>query len=185
MSAQWNHSDTSGEDLERIVGVSAANPGEQEVPAVPPRFARHLEGAARRRRGGEHPWVAVARVHGVDDMREQWGDPAAEEFLRSVASAMRSSLRESDKLSPVGRAEYGIILDAPSANDVMAGLQRLVVRVAELAERDHRWSGGSLCVGVAQLDTPDAAQMLARARAEVERGERRGGATVTMAGAPG
>src|SRR4051794_25020966 len=173
MAARWNRPRTSGKDVERIVGVSESTPRHQEVPAVPPRFARHLEGAAHRRRGGERPWVAVARVDGVDEIREQWGDPAAEELLRSVASALRSSLRESDKLSPVGRAEYGLILDAPSADDVMAGLERLVKNVAELAGQDHRWSGGSLRVGVTTLDNPDAGVTLSRARHALEQGERR------------
>lgn len=183
MNARWNRPRTSSADVERIVGVSDSTPAREEVPAVPPRFARHLEGAAHRRRGGERPWVAVARVDGVDAIRETWGDPAAEEFLRSVASALRASLRESDKLSPVGRGEYGIILDAPSADEVMAGLNRLVRNVAELAARDHRWSGGSLCVGVTTLEGPDAGAALGRARAAVESGERRGGAQVTMADA--
>jgi GGDEF domain-containing protein len=183
MAERWNRPRTSGRDVARIVGVSGSNPGPENVPAVPPRFARHLEGAAHRRRGDERPWVAVARVDGVDHMRDEWGDPAAEEFLRSVASAMRASLRESDKLSPVGRAEYGIILDAPSADDVMAGLGRLIRNVAELAERDHRWTGGSLCVGVTPLESPDAAAMLARAREALERAERQGGSQVAMAGA--
>ena len=183
MAASWKRPGASGADVERIVGVS--NPGREEsVAAVPPRFARHLEGAARRRRGGDTPWVAVARVDGVDGIRERWGDPAAEEFMRSTASALRSSLRESDKLSPVGRAEYGIIMDAPSAKDAVAGLERLVGNVAALAERDHRWSEGSLCVGVTPLDTPEASAILERARDALERGERHGGARVTMATGP-
>jgi GGDEF domain-containing protein len=185
MPARWNRPRTTGKDVERIVGVSGSSPRREDVPSVPPRFARHLEGAAHRRRGGEQPWVAVARVDGVDEIREVWGDPAAEEFLRSVASALRSSLRESDKLSPVGRAEYGVILDAPSADDVMAGLERLVRKVADLAGRDRRWGGGSLYVGVTQLDSPDAGAILGRARDAVERGERQGGARVTMVGAAG
>jgi GGDEF domain-containing protein len=110
------------------------------------------------------------------------GDPAAEEFLRSTASALRASLRESDKLSPVGRAEYGIILDAPSAEAVLTGLERLVGIVAELAGRDHRWSAGSLCVGVTPLDTPEAAVILDRARDAIKRGET-DGQQVTLAAA--
>jgi GGDEF domain-containing protein len=129
------------------------------------------------------PWVAVARVDGVDAIRERWGDPAAEEFLRSTASALRASLRESDKLSPVGRAEYGIILDAPSAEAVVAGLERLVRNVAGLAERDHRWSSGSLCVGVTALETGNPGVILDRARSAVELGEQRGGGQVAMASA--
>src|SRR5690349_21724560 len=121
MAASWKRESTTDADLERIVGVSKPAPEPAEV-SVPPRFARHLEGAAHRRRGDDTPWVAVAVVDGVDAIRAEWGDPAAEEFLRSTASALRASLRESDKLSPVGRAEYGIILDAPGPEEVMAGL---------------------------------------------------------------
>src|SRR3954453_3061757 len=175
MSARWHRPRTSGQDVAGIVGVSGANPRAENLPAVPPRFARHLEGAAHRRRGDERPWVAVARVDGVDEIRAEWGDPAAEEFLRSVASAIRSSLRESDKLSPVGRAEYGIILDAPSAEHVIAGLGRLVSTVTELAARDHRWDGRSLHAGVTRLDSAGAAEVLNRARAALERAERQGG----------
>jgi GGDEF domain-containing protein len=180
MAASWKRASTTESDVERIVGVSNRRSEEPDV-AVPPRFARQLEGAARRRRGDETPWVAVAVVDGVDAIREEWGDPAAEEFLRSTASALRASLRESDKLSPVGRAEYGIILDAPGPDEVVAGLGRLVRNVAELAGRDHRWEAGSLRVGVTPLDSPEAAVVLARARAALERGEREGSAAVTMA----
>src|SRR3954454_23053736 len=180
MAASGKRSSTSDSDLERIVGVTNPRP---QAPggAIPPRFARHLEGAARRRRGNETPWVAVVRVEGVDAIRDRWGDPAAEEFLRSTASALRASLRESDKLSPVGRAEYGIILDAPGPDEVIAGLGRLVHNVAELAGRDRRWEGGSLRVGVTVLDSPEATVVLARARAALERGEHEGSAPVTLA----
>jgi len=53
--------------------------------------------------------------------------------------------------------------------------------VADLAEQDHRWSGGSLFVGVTQLESPDAGATLGRAREALRHGERRGGARVTMA----
>jgi GGDEF domain-containing protein len=181
MTTRWNRPQTSGSDMARIIGVSDSKPPPEDSAAVPPRFARHLEGAAHRRRGDEHPWVAVCRVDGVDEIRDRWGDPAAEEFLRSVASALRASLRESDKLSPVGRAEYGIILDAPSADDVIAGLNRLVRNVSELAGRDHRWSGGALRIGVTPLDSPNAGTILGRARGAAERGHD----AVTMASAAG
>jgi GGDEF domain-containing protein len=181
MPASWKRSERSVERVTRMVGASGAGASGEPDPVVPPRFARHLRGAANRRRGDETPWVAVVRVDGVDAIRAEWGDPAAEEFLRSTASALRASLRESDKLSPVGRAEYGIILDAPSADAVVAGLERLVGTVAELAGRDRRWSGGSLCVGVTPLDTAEAKAVLNRARDALDRGEELGGRRGTMA----
>jgi GGDEF domain-containing protein len=180
MAASWKRASTTGADVERIVGVSNPGPPQEPESNVPPRFARHLEGAAHRRRGDETTWVAVAQVDGVDSIREEWGDPAAEEFLRSTASALRASLRESDKLSPVGRGEYGIILAAPGPDEVMAGLGRLVENVAELAGRDRQWEAGSLRVGVTPLDSPDATVVLARARAALARGERQG-SPVSMA----
>jgi GGDEF domain-containing protein len=179
MAAGSKRARTSGAEVAKIIGVSKPQADDAPV-AVPPRFARHLEGAAKRRRGNETPWVAVARVDGVDSIREQWGDPAAEEFLRATASALRSSLRESDKLSPVGRAEYGIVLDAPSGEEAVAGLERLVRKVRELALRDHRWEQGSLCVGVTPLWTDEPSAILDRARDALERAERRGGGQVMM-----
>jgi GGDEF domain-containing protein len=148
---------------------------------IPPRFERQLRGASQRRRGSEHPWVAVARVNGVAEIRRQYGDPAAEEFLRGTASALRTSLRESDRLAPVGRGEYGIVLDAPSGDDVLAGLERLVTKVRELAARDHRWSGGSLSIGVTPMWTDEPPAILERARAALERADKLGGGQVMMA----
>jgi GGDEF domain-containing protein len=168
------------EGQSNVVAVSGTPLGGSGA-AIPPRFERQLRGAARRRRGAEHPWVAVAKVNGVAEIRRQYGDPAAEEFLRGTASALRSSLRESDKLSPVGREEYGIVLDAPSGDDVLAGLERLIKNVRELAGRDHRWKGGSLSVGVTPMWTDEPTAILERARAALERAQRRGGGQVMMA----
>jgi GGDEF domain-containing protein len=123
----------------------------------------------------------VARVKGVEAIRKEHGDVAAEEFLRATASVMRSSLRESDKLAPVARHEYGIILDAARGDDVVAGLERLVKNVHELAGRDHRWSLGSLSVGVAPLWSDEPAAIIERARGALERAELRGRGLVMMA----
>jgi diguanylate cyclase len=163
-----------------MVAVSGMSLGANQA-VIPPRFERQLRGAARRRRGTEHPWVAVARVNGVAEIRKQYGDPAAEEFLRGTASALRASLRESDKLAPVGREEYGIVIDAPSGDDVLAGLERLVKHVRDLAGRDHRWSGGSLSVGVAPMWTDEPQAILDRARAALGRAVELGGGQVMMA----
>ena len=140
-----------------------------------------MRGAAHRRRGTERPWVAVAKVNGVADIRAQHGDPAAEEFLRSTASALRAGLRESDKLAPVGREEYGIILDAPRGDEAVAGLERLVADVRDLASRDRRWAAGSLSVGVAPLWSDEPEAILDRARRALARAQKHGGGVVMMA----
>jgi GGDEF domain-containing protein len=163
----------------KVVAVSGMPLGGAGA-SIPPRFERQLRGAARRRRGTESHWVAVAKVNGVTEIRMEHGDPAAEEFLRGTASALRTSLRESDKLAPVGRGEYGIILDAPRGDDVVAGLERLVQDVRALAGRDRRWSVGSLSIGVAPLWSDEPAAVLERARAALEGATKRGGSLVMM-----
>jgi GGDEF domain-containing protein len=148
--------------------------------ALPPRFERQLQGAARGRRGHDSAWVAVAKVEGVGKIRAAYGDPAAEEFLRGTASVLRSSLRESDKLAPVGREEYGVILDAPRGEDVVAGLERMVHKVRELASRDRRWRMGALTVGVTTVSDDEPAAVLERARKALEQAAG-GGAVVLSA----
>jgi GGDEF domain-containing protein len=182
MAAGSQRKDPPGQRRSKVAPVSAGPLGTSVAP-IPPRFERQLRGAARRRRGTESPWVAVVRVDGVDAIRGQYGDPAAEEFLRSTSSALRAALRESDKLAPVGRAEYGILLDAPSGSDVVAGLERLIAKVRELASRDHRWSGGGLSVGVAPLWTEEPTEIIQLARAALERSEKLGGGRVMMTSA--
>ena len=137
-------------DVVALSGMSLDGAGA----AIPPRFERQLHGVARRRRGAEQPWVAVAKVIGIAEIRIEYGDPAAEELLRGTASVLRTSLRESDKLAPVGRGEYGIILDAPSGSAVVAGLERLV---------DERSPAGR------PRSTVDPGIALHRGRARVER----------------
>jgi GGDEF domain-containing protein len=163
-------------DVVALSGMSLEDAGV----ALPPRFERQLRGAAQRRRGAESPWVAVAKVGGVTTIRTEHGDTVAEEFLRSTASVLRSSLRESDRLAPVGRGEYGIILDAPSGADVIAGLERLVQNVRELTGRDGRWGVGSLSVGVAALGSDEPAAVLERARAALELASKASGSLVMM-----
>jgi GGDEF domain-containing protein len=121
----------------------------------------------------------------VAAIRREHGDPAAEEFLRGTSSALRRSLRDSDKLAPVGRGEYGIILDAPTGDDVIAGLERVVQNVRELASRDHRWSGGVLSIGVARTWTEEPTAILDRAREALARAERIGPGQVMMGTSPG
>ena len=67
--------------------------------AIPPRFERQLRGAARRRRGEEISWVAVARVIGVSEIRD-YGHSSAQ-----VCRRLRAMLRDlEDGVLPANRA---------------------------------------------------------------------------------
>lgn len=169
----------SQERQPKVVAVSGLPLGGAGA-SIPPRFERQLRGAARRRRGSESHWVAVAKVNGVTEIRKVHGDPAAEEFLRGTSSVLRTSLREADKLAPVGPGEYGIILGAPQADDVVTGLERLGEGVRALAGRDWRWSGGTLSIGAAPLSGDDPAAMLECARTALGQATERGESVVML-----
>src|SRR5215212_428652 len=153
--------------------------------AIPARFERQLRGTAMRRRGNEANWVAVAKVHGLTGIRQTYGDVVAEELLREVSGVLRSSLREADKLSPIGREEYGIILAAPGGEEATAVLRRLVREVQAAAKHDSRWRAATLSAGLAPLWTQEPGEIIDSARRALARAEQRGGGLVMMSTAAG
>src|SRR5437879_2535086 len=71
----------ASEDADPVTGL----PG-------PARFAEFVAGAARRRRGDEHAWAAVAVLDGLDAIGARDDRRAADVLLRTVALALRSAL---------------------------------------------------------------------------------------------
>ena len=163
-------------NLVRIQGMGVSTSGA----AIPARFEHQLRGAAMRRRANEANWVAVAKVHGLTGIRQTYGDVVAEELLREVSGVLRSSLREADKLSPIGREEYGIILNAPGGEEAAAVLRRLVREVRAAAKHDSRWRAATLSAGLAPLWAQEPVEIVDSARRALERAEQRGGGLVIM-----
>jgi GGDEF domain-containing protein len=144
-----------------------------------PWFEEDLRGAARRRRGSENPWVAVAAVEGLPGIEERLGLEAATEALRAVSVSVQDVLRSGDKVSRIGSERFGLIVDAPYAGEAMAALERIGRAVRELATAEPRWSGLGLRIGLSPLWSDDPSAALAQASAALEDG-RRNGRVLTM-----
>ena len=143
-----------------------------------PGFSAALRGAARRRRGGENPWVAVAGLGGAfsNDADEPL---VADQLLATVAARLADSVRDGDKVARIGPDTFGLIVDAPHGDEATVALERLAKGVASLIASDRRWAGARICIGLAPLWSQDPELALRRASEALDRGRRRG-ATVAM-----
>jgi GGDEF domain-containing protein len=145
-----------------------------------PWFEDDLRGAARRRRGDENPWVAVALAEGLDEIDARLGPAAAGKATRAVAIRLRDSLRAGDKIARIGSARFGLIVDAPYAGEALTALERIEQAVRRLVDENPRWEGLRLRVGLAPLwsTAPEAA--LAQAAKALDRARGHGGPAVVM-----
>src|SRR6266480_2531608 len=116
MGAPPQRARPDGEELAKIVGISGKTAAEGEA-SIPPRFERQLRGASHRRRGGETPWVAVAKVNGVAEIRTRHGDEAVAGLERLVHDVRELSGR--DHRWAGGSLSVGV---APLWNDHPAGI---------------------------------------------------------------
>jgi GGDEF domain-containing protein len=141
-----------------------------------PWFEEDLSGAARRRRGGENPWVAVAEVEGLEEL----GPRAADEALRAVAVRVHDVLRAGDKVARIGERRLGLIVDAPSGEEAITALERIEREVRALAASAQQWPDVQLRFGVAPLWHQDPGEAFAEATRALTRARRPGGHTVQM-----
>lgn len=178
---------TAPTDGDQAAAPPAAHEREDPVTGLDgaTRFRDHLRGAARRRRGDENPWVALAGIEGLAEVNDRFGRGAGDELLRTVAFELRTSLREGDKLARLGGGEFGIVIDAPHGDEATAAFERLVRRVRGLAACDRRWQDVSLSVGVAPIWSENPTPALASAQEALQRARHRGGELVMMSTTPG
>jgi GGDEF domain-containing protein len=145
-----------------------------------PWFEDDVRGAARRRRGDENPWVAVALAEGLSDIDARLGPAAAGKATRAVAIRLRDSLRAGDKIARIGRDRFGLIVDAPYAGEALTALERIAQAVRRLVDENPRWDGLRLRVGLAPLWSTDPGAALEQATEALERARAHGGASVVM-----
>jgi diguanylate cyclase (GGDEF)-like protein len=145
-----------------------------------PWFEDDLRGAARRRRGDENPWVAVALAEGLDEIDARLGPAAAGKATRAVAVRLRDSLRAGDKIARLGRETFGLIVDAPYADEALTALERIEHSIRRLVDENPRWEGLHLRVGLAPLWSSDPSAALTHATEALERARAHGGAAVAM-----
>jgi diguanylate cyclase (GGDEF)-like protein len=143
-------------------------------------FEEYLAGAARRRRGDEHAWAAVAVLEGLSVVGEREGRQSAEALLCAAAMTLRAALRDSDKLARLGDEEFGLLIDAPFGDETMTVLARLVHQVKKLSYSRPAWYGVTLSVGVTQLWSDEPRRAVERAREALYGVRRHGGGGVAM-----
>jgi GGDEF domain-containing protein len=150
------------------------------------RFKDALRGAAHRRRGGEHPWVAAAGLDGTDSIAESYSPEAVDVLLRAIADRLRESLRGGDQLARTDTFEFGLIVDAPFGDEVTAALDRVAREIRELIAADRRWDGAVLSIGIAPLwsEAPAVALDHAREALQNSRERRPGSVSVSTSGPP-
>jgi diguanylate cyclase (GGDEF)-like protein len=149
-----------------------------------PWFEEDLRGAARRRRAEENPWVAVAAVEGLALIDDRLGPEVADAALKAVAVRLHDSLRSGDRIARIGRDRFGLLVDAPYADEALTALERIAHSARQLVAANPRWDGLRLWVGLAPLWSDDPEAALKQADEALERARERGGTAVVMTTAP-
>ena len=103
-------------------------------------FSREL---ARARRGGTVLGVAMFDLDHFKRLNDQYGHPAGDEVLRSVASTMQSTLRHPDIIGRYGGEEFALLMpDTDSAMAMqVAGRIRAAVQMGGV-----EWNGQRLSI---------------------------------------
>jgi diguanylate cyclase (GGDEF)-like protein len=121
----------------------------------------------------------IMDVDGLKHVNDQYGHAAGDAALRSVATAIRSELREVDFGARLGGDEFGVV--APSTNEESAGVlaERLRTRVAR-GGKDLEGRGATVSIGIASLvpsrdERPESASLMAAADESLYQAKREGG----------
>lgn len=121
----------------------------------------------------------IMDVDGLKHVNDQYRHAAGDAALRSVATAIRSELREIDFGARLGGDEFGVV--APSTNEESASVlaERLRARVAR-GGKDLEGGGATVSIGIASLvpsrdERPASASLMAAADESLYRAKREGG----------
>lgn len=134
-----------------------------------PWFVEDLRGAAKRRRGGDNPWVAIASARGLDGIGARAGGDAAGLALQAVAVHLHESLRGGDHVARIGPNRFGLLINAPYADETAQALERLRQRVRELVGEHPPWGGLDLVIGYTSLWSGDPLVAIRNASEALER----------------
>ncbi len=146
-------------DMRRtVIGLSAANArlGQQNLTdaltAIPNRRAYDLkisEEVSRARRTGAALSLLMIDIDLFKQYNDNFGHPAGDSALQSVARVLQASLRPYDFLARYGGEEFAIILPATALADAMLVAERVRLLVAG-SEFPHRKF--TVSIGVARLE---------------------------------
>jgi diguanylate cyclase (GGDEF)-like protein len=113
-----------------------------------PMAESHLALAARERRALALMFVDV---DGLKDVNDRFGHAAGDELIREAAITLQETFRHSDVAARMGGDEFCVLLNAPSALNVPAAIERLRAAEARANARSGRRFPLGLSIGVAEL----------------------------------
>ncbi len=129
---------------------------------------------AQARRHRAFPVLVMIDVDGLKQVNDERGHAAGDRLLRSLASRLRTALREGDLLARLGGDEFAVLLYRSSRDEALAVAERLRRAAALVPAR--------ISLGVSRaVESDDAESLLARADRALYRAKRAGGDRVEWA----
>ena len=127
-------------------------------------------------------------LDGFKPINDELGHPAGDELLKTIASRLRTELRETDRVARLGGDEFGVIAeDCRTREDVEVVAHKIAGMIARPIELRGREVGVSASIGVALLqdEETDAEELLERADGAMYRCKGLSGPAVVFHGDPG
>ncbi|MBV8502559.1 MAG: sensor domain-containing diguanylate cyclase [Paucibacter sp.] len=123
--------------------------------------------------------IAIIDVDRFKQVNDQHGHAAGDLVLKSVAKALRGSLRESDLVGRIGGEEFAVTLPFTSESNAFKRLEQLRLRVAEQNSEGIRVT---ISGGLSELGTAAVSDSLKRADAALYRAKATGRNRILLAG---
>jgi diguanylate cyclase (GGDEF)-like protein len=106
-------------------------------------FEEQLEAAvARSLRAGEDLALLVVDLDGLKRINDVSGHVAGDQALRTLADALRSTIRAADVACRLGGDEFGVILPGSTAEDAVKVADRTQETLARIGRGQFSFSGG-------------------------------------------
>jgi len=122
--------------------------------------------------------VVMIDVDHFKRYNDEFGHPAGDEVLRSVAGALRDGVRDHDVVARYGGEEFVVLLPSTGANDAVLASDRLRGQIEGLAAR--RPLTASFGVACSGPEVPDAAGLIEAADQALYASKRDGRNRVTL-----
>jgi len=142
-------------------------------------FEEQFEAAvARSLRAGEDLSLLIADLDGLKRINDVSGHVAGDQALRTLADALRATIRATDVACRLGGDEFGIILPGSSAEDAVKVAERAQETLAQIGQGQYSFSGGIARVTPLQ---PSAENVYRSADLAAYRAKAAGGARTLLA----
>jgi diguanylate cyclase (GGDEF)-like protein len=106
-------------------------------------FEEQFEAAvARSLRTSEYLSLLIVDLDGLKRINDVSGHVAGDQALRTLADALRATIRSTDVACRLGGDEFGVILPGSSAEDAVKVAERAQETLAQIGQGQYSFSGG-------------------------------------------